>query len=129
MELKQHLIALENHYRLINTLRIARDNRALGVLVAKGADIERYVLLLQGLYGLGVYNLRTAICHLYGIHIVKALNLASIGEDFGVGIEYAIDILPHAHRLGIEDIGDDSCRVVGALTAEGCGCAIGSWMY
>ena len=71
-------------------------------------------------------NLRTAIGHLYGIHVVQALNLLGVGEDFGVGVEYAVDILPYAHRLGIQHVGNDGGRVVRALAAECCCGAIGS---
>ena len=126
VELKQHLVLLVNHDRLVCALNIASDYRARSVLIAKWAHVERDILLLQGFDGLGVDDLRTTICHLYGIHVVKTLNLLGIGKLFGISIEDAIDILPHAHRLCIEDICHDGCRVVRALTAKCCSSAIGS---
>ena len=123
---QETLVALQDNNRSCECWCRAVNLRSGSEFIAERFYIQRYVFVLQRLDSLGVDNLRTAICQLDGIYIVKLVNFYRIREDFRVGVEDSVNIFPHSHRLCIEDICDDCCRVVRAFTTECCGCAIGS---
>ena len=63
-------------------------------------------------------DLRAAVCQFDGIEVVQLGNLLGVGENLGVGVQHAVHIFPHRHRLGVEDVRHHGRRVVRAFAAE-----------
>lgn len=70
-------------------------------------------------------DLRAAVCQFDGIEVVQLGNLLGVRENLGVGIQHAVHILPHRHRLGVEDVRHHGRRVVRAFAAERRGRPVG----
>lgn len=94
------------------------DDGSSSVLVAERLHVERYALVLQRLDGLRVDNLRAAVCQFDCVHVVERVDFARFGEYLRVGVQNAVHVLPDGHRLGVENVRDDGCRVVRTLATE-----------
>ena len=74
-------------------------------------------------------DLRPAVSQFDGVQIVELGDLHGVGENLGIGVEHAVDILPHRHRLGIEDMGRHGRGVVRAFAPQGRRRAVGRTAY
>ena len=122
---QQHLVLLEDQDRNVDRGRHASDHRAGFALVAEGPHVKRNILVLKRLDRLRMDDLRAAVSQFDGVEVVQLGDLHGIGKRFRVGVHHAVHILPHRHRLGVENVGHHGRRVVRAFAPQGRGRAVG----
>ena len=122
---QQHLVLLEDQDRNVDRGRHASDHRAGFALVAEGPHVKRNILVLERLDRLRMDDLRAAVSQFDGVEVVQLGDLHGIGKRFRVGVHHAVHILPHRHRLGVENVGHHGRRVVRAFAPQGRGRAVG----
>ena len=70
-------------------------------------------------------DLRAAVGQLDRIEVVQFGDLHGVGENLRIGVQHAVHVLPHGHRLGVEDIGHHGRRVVRAFAPQRGGRTVG----
>lgn len=87
-------------------------------------DEETDALVLERFDSFWVDDAGSVVGELNGLVVWYLRDTYGVGEEFRVGVEETVHILPNGETFGVETIGEDGGGVVAALAAEGGGEAV-----